>query len=370
MKAPDRALIFVHLYNDFSGSPCVLKEAVESIEEEGVERILFTSQHHGALSGLNIKFVTIPYFYSKNSYLKLFFFALSQLILFLYLSICLVWLRLSGKKTKVVVNTILPIAALMSGRLFANRVLSYVHETSVQSKGMSRLLSWAVLRLSHQRLYVSEFVKNHYSDTLGSVVHNGLRKDFAPVNSESALRLLMQQKRSNKRVLFVGNLRQYKGFWAYIELARQCPNVDFNAVINASPEEYRSFKLAYASWPKNLEVVLRPDYLSDYYRKAYLLLNLSDKRVVQETFGMTILEGFAYGCPAIVPSIGGHLEFCSEENSMIADIALLDSVKLKLEQLITDDQYWSELSLSAWQMSQKMTSADYKRRVRPHLLSI
>lgn len=370
MKTSKKAVVFTHLYNDFSGSPCVLKDAINSIAEDNVERVLFTSQHHGFLSDLKLKKVVIPYFYSSNQYGKILLFALNQLILFLALSACLMKLRLQGKQVKVVVNTILPLAALLAGCFFAHRVVSYVHETSLQSRMLSRVLKLATLRLSHQRLYVSDYVKGHYDDPTGNVVLNGLRSDFEPIESKSELQKVMQEKQTHKNILFVGSLRSYKGFGGFVELAKYYPDMSFKAVINASAAEYSAFKSGYPEWPINLDVGLRPKQLSQYYREAYVLLNLSDKRFFQETFGMTILEGLAFGCPVIVPSCGGHLEFCKPSNSEIADVASLESVRAKLDQFIYDQTRWAEKSYAAWETSQTMTCANYQNQIRPYMLEM
>ena len=37
-------------------------------------------------------------------------------------------------------------------------------------------------------------------------------------------------------------------------------------------------------------------------------MNLSDPELCIETFGLTIIEGMAYGLPAIVPNVGGPTE--------------------------------------------------------------
>ena len=247
MKQKAKVIIFVHLYNDFSGSPCVLKDAIESLDGTGVERILFTSQHRGFLSDLAIKKQTVPYLYSNKTLIKLLFYVISQFYLFFFLSFCLLKMRISGKHVEVVANTILPAAAVLAGKLFAHRTVSYVHELAVQSKLLSFFLKNIVLKCSDRRLYVSQFLKESYFDEQGDVLLNGLRGDLSEYVAKLSYQELIECKLSHFRVLFVGNLREYKGFWAFLKLARLRPNMCFEAVINASESEFDAFRKRFRS---------------------------------------------------------------------------------------------------------------------------
>lgn len=367
MKTSTKMIIFTHLYNDFSGSPCVLKDAIDSAEEEGVERILFTSQHRGFLSDLGVKKVVVPYFYAHHSFLKLCFFLLSQAILFVILSAYLVKARLLGKRVEVVVNTILPFSALWAGKLFAHRTVSYVHEFSVQSKALTFFLKFITAKFSDTRLYVSDYLKESYQDPSGQVVLNGLRGDFPLPIAQASHSAMAKQKLRQRRVLFVGSLRDYKGFWALIEIAHLRPNYAFDAVINASITEYRTFCRRFFV-PENVNVILRPSDLSDYYRKAAVLLNLSDCRIFKETFGMTILEGFSFACPAIVPSEGGHHSFCHSGNSVMADVASISVILTQLDQLLSWEERWLELSRGALETAHTLSNEKYRARIKRCLL--
>lgn len=367
MKQKAKVIIFVHLYNDFSGSPCVLKDAIESLDGTGVEPILFTSQHRGFLSDLAIKKQTVPYLYSNKALIKLLFYVFSQFYLFFFLSFCLLKIRISGKHVEVVANTILPAAAVLAGKLFAHRTVSYVHELAVQSKLLSFFLKNIALKCSDRRIYVSQFLKESYFDEQGDVLLNGLRGDLSEYVAKLSYQELIECKLSHFRVLFVGNLREYKGFWAFLKLARLRPNMCFEAVINASESEFDAFRKT-ADIPINVNVVLRPKDLAESYQKAFVLLNLSDTRFVKETFGMTILEGFAFACPAIVPSEGGHHDFCSTNNSLSADVLAIEDVLTHLDSLSLNQGKWLELSKGAFETAQKLTNLEYKKRIKRYLL--
>lgn len=362
-----KVIIFAHLYNDYSGSPCVLREAIESLEGTGIELMLFTSQHHGFLSGLAITKRTVPYLYSGNKLLKLFFYAFSQVYLFFLLSFYLLKLRISGKHIEVVANTILSVAAVLAGKLFAHRTVSYVHELALQSNLLSSCLKQIALTCSDQRIYVSQFLQESYLDAGAEVILNGLRGDLSSKVAVVRYQQLVEAKLSNKRVLFVGTLREYKGFFAFLELAKLRSSVQFEAVINASEAEFETF-LETVDLPSNINVILRPKDLSPFYQSAFVLLNLTDVRSVKETFGMTILEGFAFACPAIVPSEGGHHAFCGKHNSLVADAAVLESVLTHLDDLLQDQNKWFELSKGAFETAQTLTSIKYRKRIRRFLL--
>lgn len=94
----------------------------------------------------------------------------------------------------------------------------------------------------------------------------------------------------------------------------------------------------------NVNVILRPKDPFPSYLSAFVLLNLSDIRPFKETFGMTILAGFAFACPAIVSSEGNHHAFCGKHNSLVADVSVLDRVLTQFDDLLQGQEKWFDLS--------------------------
>lgn len=363
MAGHREAIIFVHLYNDYSGSPTVLKEAIESVNSVPAKRFLVTSQHQGALSGVSAKVLISPYLYFDNKIARLLAYLCNQLFTFCLLFGLLVSLRLVGFRITVVTNTILPFSANVVARIVAHKLICYIHESSLNPQSLFLFLSWIVRRCSDQRVYVSDYVRAVYEDAHGQVVLNGLNEKLA--NKTNGL---ISLENKDKSILFVGSLRPYKGFPVFIELARKRPELSFLAVINASDDAFKSFKDNVLQWPCNLRVVLRPDDLSAYYRSSRLLLNLTNPSMCKETFGLTILEGFAFSCPAIVPQEGGHLSFCNDDNCVKLNTASLSELLPAVDLLFHDTARWRRMSNCAYETSLTLTGAVYKRNISKAIL--
>ena len=83
--------------------------------------------------------------------------------------------------------------------------------------------------------------------------------------------------------------------------------------------------------PLNLIVYPTQKETHQFYQEASLLLNLSDVNLWVETFGLTILEGMAYGLPAIVPPVGGVVELIEEgKNGYLIDSKNIELVSEKI----------------------------------------
>jgi len=78
-------------------------------------------------------------------------------------------------------------------------------------------------------------------------------------------------------------------------------------VLNATQDEIDVFFNGH-NIPKNLTIFSSQKDLHPFYHWADIIVNLSRPDGWIETFGLTIIEGMAYGLPAIVPPIGGILE--------------------------------------------------------------
>ena len=354
--------LFVHLLNDYSGSPQVLKEAIDSINSEN--SLLFTSQHKGFLSSVKCKKINVPYQRYNKKYLTLFSYLISQIYLFFVLSFVIIFLRFfKRQKTTVVVNTILPFGAVISSRLFANRTISYIHELYVSPVLLSNFLKWVVYIFSNERLYVSNYLKNEYLDSKGIVIHNGLRSDFPLVIfSEDDLK----SKFKKRSCVFVGSLKTYKGVDILCALAALNPDVKFVAAINSSYEDLVEY-INKNRVLNNLTFLSRPSNLYELYSNATLLLNLSRPDQWIETFGLTILEGFSYYCPAIVPPVGGQMDFCNDSNSLSIDSRNLDNMNDAIKSYLNNYEYWLSSSYKAKDTANIYSNENFRNKIREFL---
>lgn len=354
--ANNKNLYFIHLYNDHSGSPRVLRDAIDSETGYKENKFLFTSSHNGFLSGANCNYINVPYKRSENKLLVLFYFLIAQIFTFFCLSYYLIKSKIRKKESNVIINTILPFGAGLAAKLFASKVIWYVHETSLEPKILDGFLKFILKATADEVLFVSNYVKSCYKNLQCTqhVFLNGLRGDFLISGLTNP-----KEKFENKKVLFVGSFKAYKGIYTFFDLAKRLPHLKFVAALNCEEDELNELY----SLPDNIEVLIRPDNLSELYNSSTILVNLSHPEQWIETFGLTIIEGFSFGTPAIVPPVGGPIEFTSQQNALQIDSRHFEELKNAIEVLTTDFSLWSSMYESALNTSKDFTTAQFQSRI-------
>ena len=169
-----RKIIFVHLLNDFSGSPKVLSQVISGLKDDRFELELFTSNNtKGFLSNL-VKTTTFTYKYFNNKWLTLVVFMYSQFVLFVKLLIF--WRR----DITIYVNTMLPFGADLAGFLMRKPVIYQIHEISLSPKILKQFLR-AIIKLTASKIiFVSKAVKEseNFPAIPSKVIYNALPKSF------------------------------------------------------------------------------------------------------------------------------------------------------------------------------------------------
>lgn len=354
-----KELYFVHLFNDYSGSPRVLRDAIDCELEHSDKKYLFTSSHQGFLTGSSCNIKTVPYKRSANKFVVLFHFMIAQLYTFFVLSFYLIKAKFKNRETHVVVNTILPFGAGLAGKFFATKVVYYVHELAIDPKPLDTLLK-AVLRFAADEvLFVSQYVKSKYKNLSckQTVILNGLRGDFPTIVDVDP-----KQKFNNKTILFVGSLKSYKGIHSFVKLAESLPELKFVAALNCTSDELTLLN----NRPNNLVLYVRPNSLEALYKDAMLLVNLSIPSQMVETFGLTIIEGFTCGCPAIIPPVGGPTEFTDISNAIRVDSRDFQQLLMQVKYVTSDYDIWLNMFKSANSVAEGFTTKQFQRRVSPY----
>lgn len=344
-------LIAFHLLNDRSGSPKVLRQIVQAWVHDGHDVWLYTSLHQdGFLSGIpGVNYLQGWYRFQANPWLRLLCFSLSQLVLFLRMLPVL-------KKTDIVyVNTVLPFGAALLAKLKGARVIYHVHESTVQP----RLLKWFLFRIAHWAaddiICVSQYVaaahpENSHSARL-HLVYNALDQSFI----DQATPVKKREKPTN--VLMACSLKWYKGVHAFLQLAQDHADYRFRLVLNASQAEIDAF-FQREHVPGNTELYPAQQNLHPFFAWADVLLNLSRPDGWIETFGLTVVEGMAYGLPALVPPVGGISEVIEEGVSGFGvDSRNLHALSQKLRLLMENPLLYRAFSLAASERLQLFNEA-------------
>lgn len=336
-------IIAIHLLNDYSGSPKVLKQSLAGWAKRGIELHLYTcSGREGFLSALpNVNYHFYWYRFMKNPILRLFVLILSQFLL-------AAQLLFSLKKNDVVyINTVLPFGAAIAGKLRGNKVIYHVHETSMKPILLKKFLFGVLNLLADQVVYVSEFLANREPVNVSKVIiYNVLEESF--VQTASASKSLNKEK---KIVLMLCSLKGYKGVDQFVELARRNSGYLFKLVVNASLLEIEYY-FGDVKLPENLLIYPTQRDTHPFYREASVVLNLSDPKLWVETFGLTILEAMAYGLPTIVPPIGGVTELVREgKNGYLIQSNRIDQISDKLKELFENKKLYRSMSCNAFELS-------------------
>jgi glycosyltransferase involved in cell wall biosynthesis len=358
---------YVHLFNDYSGSPRVLRDAIEAGNKYSGQTYIFSSSHRGFLDDLpDVKKVNFFYARSNSKYIQLVYFFISQVNLFFILLSYLTMGRIKGNNIVLVVNTMLPFGAAMAGKLMGCRIIYYVHETFIKPDYFKKFLRFFIENCAYSVIFVSEFLKKEeaFVKPRAVVIHNGLRSDFPYIEEIGSVKLSI--KYSTKKILFVGSLKSYKGIYELLKVARELKSFQFVAAMNCERAELNAFISANEP-PENIMFIARPDDLVDIFMECFLVLNLSLVDECIETFGLTLLEGMALGSPVISPPIGGPVEFVTENNGFLIDSRKTSEIVQFIHHLNSSFCTWKKYSEDALMTSKKFSTEQYKKSYTAYL---
>lgn len=347
-------IVCFHLFNDYSGSPKVLKTVLEGLLEKGYHVDLVSSKG-GILDELSHPHLrrrfTYRYRFSTNAAITMFRYILVQIYTFL-----ISWYYLFDKDAVFYINTILPTGPATAGRLMGKKVVYHYHENAFVKGAFYRTLAWWMQKIADRIICVSAYQASFLKrKTDVTVVPNALPKDFVErlhPNAEEAFK--------RKTVLMLSSLKEYKGTREFIQLASDMPQYHFVLVINDSQENVDNY-LKDIIPLHNLSVYPRQQNVEHFYHAATMVICLTNRHLAIETFGMTTLEAMSCGLPVIVPTVGGIAEMVDDaENGFKIDVQHLEVIKQRIADMMTDQELYARLSANAWSKSQKfMHTSDW-----------
>jgi L-malate glycosyltransferase len=332
-----------HLLNDFSGSPKVLAQLTEGWAANGQEVHVCTSfMNEGFLSGIPsaINRHSVWYRFYENRLFRLLALVFSQLFLMV---------RMAGKVRRddiIYINTVLPFGGALLGWLKGCRVIYHVHEITVKPRILKCFLFGVLKRTSDELVFVSQHLSKQevFPGKRTHVLYNAIPERFL-----SRVESYPAKNTTPKNVLMICSLKSYKGVHEFVELARRLPAYRFRLVANAAQTDLDAF-FSDGPLPDNLELYPSQSDVVPQYAWADLILNLSRPDGWIETFGLTIIEGMAFGLPAIVPEVGGITEVVEPGyNGYHADSRNVDNVVALIQDLFEDTARYAQLSANARQ---------------------
>ena len=338
-------IVCFHHFNDYSGSPKVLKMVLEGLLEKGYQVDLVTSSG-GVLDELKgmegFRKHSYRYHFSMNPIVTMCRYAAVQVYVF--------WVALRWMFDKDVVfyiNTLLPVGPALAGRLMGKRVVYHYHENAFIKSAFYKALAWMMQRLAHEIICVSGYQASFLSAKKKVIViPNALPKNFVE-------KLHPDQKAAfrQKTVLMLSSLKGYKGTKEFIELSQRLPQYRFIIVINDRQENidaYLQENRLEVSLQRNLQVFPRQNDVTGFYGQSSIVLNLSDKNRFIETFGLTALEAMRAGLPVIVPTVGGIAEMVDDGvNGYKIDVQNRDLIAQRIEEMLSMEDLYIRMGENA-----------------------
>ncbi len=332
-----RRIFFIHLLNDFSGSPKVLSQIIDIACQDGYDIEIFTSNSSGFLSSKAVKYNYISYQWSPNKLITLFRLLKVQLTIILKLAFKL------NRNDTVYINTLLPFGAALIGKIKGCNIIYHIHETSIKPPLLKQFLKYIAQKTAGKAIYVSQYLLQ--TEPLKSVnslvIYNALDHDFLEKANQTR-----QLNIDNFNVLMLCSLKKYKGVDTFLELSRRLPLFKFTLVVNASKAEVDKYFMEQII-PKNIEIHPVQKDVHEFYKNASLILNLSDPQLWIETFGLTAIEAFAYHLPVIVPPVGGIAEIVTNDNGYHINMNNVEELIRTINELATNKQLYDGLSKNA-----------------------
>ena len=337
----ERVICF-HLFNDYSGSPKVMKMVLEGLLKKGY-RIDLVSSKGGIFDELhyqNLHRHSYPYRFSNNPAVTMLRYCGVQFYTFL---LAFRWLFCKG--VVFYINTLLPIGPALAGKLMGKRIVYHYHENAFAKGTFYKLLAKAMQKLANEIICVSAYQASFLQrKECVTVVPNALPQDFI-----SRLVFSPETAFKRKQVLMLGSLKLYKSPLEFCKLEENLPQYFFDLVVNDTQENIDLFIETYKLHiSKNLLIYPQQNDVAPFYNRASLVLNLSNKEKVVETFGLTALEAMSVGLPVIVPTEGGIAEMVENGvNGYKIDVTQLAKIEQTIESILEDKNLYIRLSNNA-----------------------
>lgn len=349
-----KRIVCFHLFNDYSGSPKVLEMVLDGLCKKDADVELVTSNSHGVLDNLNVhknfKMRTYSYQFSEKPAVTMLRYTSVQILTFF-----MAFRYLFSKDTIFYINTLLPIGPALAGRLMGKHVVYHYHENADAKGAFYKILAKGMQILAHKIICVSKYQAQFLQrqDKI-EVVTNALPKTLV-----NALHPDIENAFARNKVLMLGSLKAYKGTAEFIRLSEKLPQHQFTLVINDTQENIDNFirenKLTVFD---NLSLYPRQSDVAQFYNSSSLVLNLSNKDLFIETFGLTALEAMSAGLPIIVPSVGGIAEMVEDGvNGYKIDVKELDKIAAQTDKILNNKELYTTLATNALEVS-KRYSAD------------
>lgn len=353
-----KKIVCFHLFNDYSGSPKVLKLVLKGMLQDGCDVDVVTSKD-GVLDSRQHpnapRFHYYSYRFSQKPLLTTLRYAWVQLYTFFF-----AFRYIFRKDTLFYINTILPVAPAIAGRLMRKKVVYHYHENSFAKGFVYKALCRIMQYIATDIICVSEFQQRY----LVRKEKTHIVPNVLPDNFKSRLHPDAGKAFDRRTVMMVASLKAYKGVREFFELAERLPQYGFVLVLNE--EQSTIDRLIPPLTTHNVTIYARQSDITHFYNeKASVVLNLSDKNKVIETFGLTALEAMTAGLPVIVPTIGGISEFVEDgANGYKTDVQDINKIALQIDKMLSNKALYETMARHALNTASKYNETHFHKMIK------
>jgi glycosyltransferase involved in cell wall biosynthesis len=355
--------IFIHLLNDFSGSPRIMGAKIASYRRHGAQCCVITNAAGGFIAAADGPHRFVSYAKAPtNKPLWL------LRLLWWHLRTFLVVLRLAGPGDTVHASTLLTAPHLLAARLKGARTVIHIMETEVSPRAHKAILIFFATRFAQRVIYLSAYVRtalgHHFAGWPWRITYPCI--DPAIMAAANA----PDRPRDPARPFTVGlvcSMIWHKGYAEFIELARLCPDLCFLLVLNGS-EAALDAQIPRAARPANLTVRFSVKQIGTALADMDLLVSLTRREGWIETFGLTLIEAMAFGLPVIAPDIGAPTEFIEHGiNGFLVNEADLARIGQLIGRLHADGATYARMAKAARATAERFSDSSFQAAVGDEL---
>lgn len=338
----------------------MLSLIIKALKEDGNRVTLYTSRSNGFLSDITqIEYHALWYDWKTNRILLSLLLFFTQLQLFFT-----VLFKYPLKKNQILyINTILPFGAALAGWLLRKKIIYHVHELYIRPNIMQKFAIWVMQLTANKVIFVSNYLQKETSVKQSSaILPNSLSPEFYKV-ADSFLQGRKNKERPLKNILMVSSLKSYKGVHIFLDLAKILPDYNFCLIAGASQNEVSNF-INNNKPSQNLTIFSAQSNLHPFYQKADIILNLTIPTLCIETFGLTILEGMAYGLPVIAPPAGGPAELVRDGiNGFLINPIEIEQLTTSIRQIFNGEELYNSFSEASVLLSKNFSFINFKKKL-------
>lgn len=330
-------ILFAHLLNNYTGSPKILAVLLNELcKNNNLEISVLTSKTDGILNGIpNVKYHDNFYRWYENKIFRFLQFCFSQLRNFFY--------TFFADFDVLYMNTVVPFGAALAAKIRRKTIIYHVHEVYINPGLLKQLYSLVMNKCASKVICVSNYVKDNVDFEDSVVVYNPVEITEVPKNID----LYLKQKFERKLIFMPTSLKDYKGVFQFVDLARLMTDFEFLLLCSSELAEMHKF-FSETKLPKNLTLIGKQKSLEKFYREATISMNLSLYDKCIETFGLTVLESFDALAPVIAPNYGGPKEIIKDgKNGFLVDSYNLSQICECIQKITVDFETYKNFALNA-----------------------